>query len=109
MSDYLKNMKFPEDIKTLNNQELEALGQEIRKFLVKSVSKTGGHLASNLGVVELTIAIHKVFNAPKDKIVFDVSHQCYTHKILTGRSRTDTNFIRRKTSYYDKLFWLLSS
>ncbi len=85
MSDYLKNMKFPEDIKTLNNQELEALGQEIRKFLVKSVSKTGGHLASNLGIVELTMCLFKCFDLEKDKIIYDVGHQSYVHKILTGR------------------------
>ena len=64
---------------------LAALAQEIRKFLVEKISKTGGHLASNLGVVELTMAMHLVFDLPKDKIIWDVGHQSYTHKILTGR------------------------
>lgn len=75
----------PKDIKELNIDELNELCEDIRKLLVETVSKTGGHLASNLGVVELTVALHKVFNSPQDQIVFDVGHQCYTHKILTGR------------------------
>lgn len=75
----------PEDIKSLNYLELAELAQEIRGFLLDNVSKCGGHLASNLGVVELTIALHKVFDTPKDKIVWDVGHQSYVHKILTGR------------------------
>ena len=65
--------------------ELDLLAKDIRKFLVRSVSQTGGHLASNLGVVELTLALHKVFDSPKDKIVWDVGHQSYVHKIITGR------------------------
>ncbi|MBS4536215.1 1-deoxy-D-xylulose-5-phosphate synthase [Clostridium sp. D2Q-14] len=73
------------DLKKLNNNELNILSEEIREFLLDNISKTGGHVASNLGVVELTIAIHKVFNSPKDKIIWDVGHQCYIHKILTGR------------------------
>lgn len=75
----------PKDIKKLNTDELNDLCAEIRELLISTVSKTGGHLASNLGVVELTVALHKVFNSPVDQIVFDVGHQCYTHKILTGR------------------------
>lgn len=75
----------PKDIKKLNIDELNELCSDIRKLLVSTVSQTGGHLASNLGVVELTVALHKVFNSPTDQIVFDVGHQCYTHKILTGR------------------------
>lgn len=75
----------PRDIKKLNTDELNDLCAEIRELLISTVSKTGGHLASNLGVVELTVALHKVFNSPVDQIVFDVGHQCYTHKILTGR------------------------
>lgn len=75
----------PGDIKNLNNSELEELCSDIRKQLVETVSQTGGHLASNLGVVELSVALHKVFDSPIDQIVFDVGHQCYTHKILTGR------------------------
>ena len=85
MTKFLDNMKFPEDIKVLNNSELESLGGEIREFLIESVSKTGGHLASNLGVVELTLSLFKTFDFDKDKIVWDVGHQSYVHKILTGR------------------------
>lgn len=73
------------DIKKLNKEQLEELREEIRSFLVESISKTGGHLASNLGVVELTMALHLVFDLPKDKIIWDVGHQSYTHKLLTGR------------------------
>lgn len=82
----LKNVNSPDDIKNLSEKELNELCSEIRKKLIKTVSKTGGHLASNLGTVELTVALHKVFNSPTDEIVFDVGHQCYTHKILTGRN-----------------------
>lgn len=81
----LDGINSPKDIKGLNNQELYKLCDEIRKFLIDSISKTGGHLASNLGVVELTIALHRVFNMPEDKIIWDVGHQAYIHKILTGR------------------------
>ncbi|WP_177917848.1 1-deoxy-D-xylulose-5-phosphate synthase [uncultured Eubacterium sp.] len=82
---YLERVNSPKDIKKLNNDELEQLCEEIRSLMIEVVSKNGGHLASNLGVVELTVALHKVFNSPTDQIVFDVGHQCYTHKILTGR------------------------
>ncbi|QAT42847.1 1-deoxy-D-xylulose-5-phosphate synthase [Aminipila luticellarii] len=77
---------FPEDLKYMSNDELDLLTYEIRDFLIENVSKTGGHLASNLGVVELTIALHTVFNSPRDKIIWDVGHQSYVHKILTGRA-----------------------
>ena len=73
------------DLKKLNIDELKPLAQDIRKVILHRVGEVGGHLSSNLGVVEATIAIHYVFDTPKDKLVFDVSHQCYTHKILTGR------------------------
>ena len=87
----LKNIHTPQDLKKLNNKELNELCREIRRFLIDSVSKTGGHLASNLGVVELTVALHRVFNLPDDKIIWDVGHQSYVHKILTGRAdRFDT-------------------
>lgn len=82
---YLEKVNYPEDIKKLNIDELNALSGEIREFLVNSVADTGGHLASNLGVVELTIALHRVFDCPKDKIIWDVGHQSYVHKIVTGR------------------------
>ena len=77
---------FPEDLKSMSMEELELLSYSIREFLIDQVSETGGHLASNLGVVELTLALHKVFDSPKDKIIWDVGHQSYVHKILTGRS-----------------------
>lgn len=81
----LKNIHHPEDIKDLSYDEIEVLGDEIRECLINHVSCTGGHLASNLGVVELTMAIHRVFESPKDQVLFDVGHQCYVHKLLTGR------------------------
>ncbi len=81
----LDKVNSPKDIKNMSIEEMDLLAKDIRKFLVKSVSKTGGHLASNLGVVELTLALHKVFDSPKDKIVWDVGHQSYVHKMVTGR------------------------
>lgn len=81
----LEKIQKPNDIKKIPADQLPALAEEIRKFIIESLSKTGGHLASNLGVVELTIAMHRVFNLPKDKLIWDVGHQSYTHKILTGR------------------------
>ena len=81
----LSHINKPSDIKALSVSELEALCDEIRDKIVATVSKNGGHLASNLGAVELTVAIHKSFSSPDDQIVFDVGHQCYTHKLLTGR------------------------
>ena len=81
----LEQIKKPNDVKLIPEQQLPELADEIREFLVKSLSKTGGHLASNLGAVELTIALHRVLNFPKDKLIWDVGHQAYTHKILTGR------------------------
>ena len=82
---YLSRINNPAEIKRLTYYELGILAEEIRLFLLDSVSKTGGHIASNLGVVELTIALHKVLNTPSDKIIWDVGHQTYVHKILTGR------------------------
>lgn len=81
----LDKIQKPNDIKKLTELELDELGDEIREFLVNNISKTGGHLASNLGVIELTMALHLAFDLPKDKIIWDVGHQSYTHKILTGR------------------------
>jgi 1-deoxy-D-xylulose-5-phosphate synthase len=83
--DILKNINSPEDIKKLDLVGLEKLASELRQFLIENVSKTGGHLASNLGIVEITLALHKVFNSPEDKIIWDVGHQSYIHKIITGR------------------------
>lgn len=82
---YLERIEKPNDIKQFNLEELETLAEEIRSFLVEKISKTGGHLASNLGVVELTMALHLNYDLPKDKIIWDVGHQSYTHKLLTGR------------------------
>ncbi len=106
----LNGINSPRDIKGLNNFQLCQLSDEIREFLIQNISKTGGHLASNLGVVELTIALHRVFNMPEDKIVWDVGHQAYVHKILTGRKgQFDTlrkyqgmsGFPKPKESEYD--------
>ncbi len=81
----LDKIASPEDLKQMNKSDLIRLSVEIREFLLNSISQTGGHLASNLGVVELTIALHKVFNSPEDRIVWDVGHQAYVHKLITGR------------------------
>lgn len=81
----LDRIKKPNDVKSLTLPECDELAEEIRQFLIRSLSETGGHLASNLGVVELTIALHKVLQFPEDKLIWDVGHQAYTHKILTGR------------------------
>lgn len=81
----LENVNTPSDLKKLNRTEIDVLASEIRNFLINSVADTGGHLASNLGVVELTLAMHTVFDCPKDKFIWDVGHQAYVHKILTGR------------------------
>ncbi|MBQ6607968.1 MAG: 1-deoxy-D-xylulose-5-phosphate synthase [Firmicutes bacterium] len=82
----LTEYNFPEDLKNMSEKEMELLAIQIREFLIDKVSATGGHVASNLGVVELSIALHKVFDSPKDKIIWDVGHQAYVHKILTGRA-----------------------
>lgn len=88
---YLEKIDKPEDIKKLNYDELNKLAKEIREALFNRLSKKGGHFGPNFGMVEATIALHYVFNSPKDKIVFDVSHQSYTHKILTGRKKAFTD------------------
>lgn len=82
---FLSKINKPEDLKGLNIEQKNALCEELRDMIMNTVSSTGGHLASNLGVVELTVAIHSIFDSPKDSIIFDVGHQCYTHKLLTGR------------------------
>src|SRR5271154_5423737 len=86
MSNILATITSPADIKKLTIPELETLAAEIRERLIFSVSKTGGHIGPNLGVVELTLAMHYVFDTPRDSFVFDVSHQAYVHKLLTGRN-----------------------
>ena len=90
----LDSVKLPSDMKNLDLKQLQQLSHELRWDVINAVSKTGGHLSSSLGVVELTVALHYVFNAPKDKIVWDVAHQCYPHKILTGR-REKMNVLRK--------------
>ena len=81
----ITKIKSPDDLKTLSVEELNNLSEELRDIIVERVSINGGHLASNLGTIELTLALHYVFNSPVDKIVWDVGHQSYTHKLITGR------------------------
>src|SRR5512135_1577998 len=85
MSKLLETINSPADLKKLSEEELVALASEVRGFLLETVSVTGGHLASNLGCVELTLALHYCFDSPRDRIIWDVGHQAYTHKIITGR------------------------
>ena len=110
MSRLLDRIKSPADLKVLKAKELEQLASEVRQALINRVTLNGGHLASNLGVVELTIALHRVFNSPQDKVIWDVGHQSYTHKLLTGRlQQFDTlrqydgisGFTRRDESEHD--------
>jgi 1-deoxy-D-xylulose-5-phosphate synthase len=86
----LETIRNPQDLSKLTSQQLEQLAGEIRTFLITNVAQTGGHLGPNLGVVELTMAIHKVFDSPRDSIVFDTGHQSYVHKLLTGRQDFST-------------------
>ena len=81
----LQHIQSPSDLRQLPREQLRPLADELRAYLLDSVSKTGGHLSSNLGTVELTVALHRVFNTPHDRLVWDVGHQTYPHKILTGR------------------------
>ena len=106
----LENIVSPADIKTLSRTQLKEVADELRQYILESVARTGGHLASNLGVVELTVALHRVFDTPEDRIVWDVGHQTYAHKILTGRRermhslrQTDglSGFPKREESPYD--------
>ncbi|MGN1082830.1 MAG: 1-deoxy-D-xylulose-5-phosphate synthase N-terminal domain-containing protein, partial [Candidatus Avispirillum sp.] len=108
----LEKIKSPSDLKALDNGEIKALAAEIREKIVSVSAQSGGHLASNLGMVEATLALHRVFDCPRDSIVFDVGHQCYAHKLLTGRyEKFDTirtpggisGFTNRSESEYDVL------
>ena len=81
----LDKVNYPSDLKKLNDAELVDLASDIRAYILDVISRTGGHLAAGLGTVELSISLHYIFNTPKDKIIWDVGHQCYPHKILTGR------------------------
>ena len=107
---YLDKVNFPSDIKKLSIEELKILSEEIRKEMIEAVSVTGGHLGAGLGVVELTVALHYVFDTPNDKLIWDVGHQSYPHKILTGRKdKIETirqagglyGFVKRSESNYD--------
>ena len=107
---YLDKVNFPSDIKNLKIPELKILANEVREEMIDAVSITGGHLGAGLGVVELTIALHYVFDTPNDKIIWDVGHQTYPHKILTGRkdkiktlrqSNGLSGFTKRSESEYD--------
>ena len=91
----LEKINDPKDLRALDEKELPELVTELRQFLVDSVSKTGGHLSSSLGAVELSIALHRVFNTPDDRLIWDVGHQAYAHKILTGR-REQMGTLRQK-------------
>ena len=91
----LSKIKLPKDLKKLNFVELQSLNDELRDYTIEIVSKTGGHLGASLGVVELTVALHYVFNTPSDKIIWDVGHQTYPHKILTGR-KSKIHTLRKK-------------
>ncbi len=106
----LKNINSPSDLRCLSDEQLKEISHELRQELIETVSKTGGHLGSSLGVVELTVAIHAIFNTPYDKLIWDVSHQCYPHKILTGRKERMSSlrqkgglsgFTKRSESFYD--------
>ena len=90
----LDKVNFPRDLKKLDSEELNCLASDIREYILEVISKTGGHLAAGLGTVELSIALHYVFDTPKDKIIWDVGHQCYPHKVLTGRKHK-LNSIRK--------------
>ena len=107
---FLNNIDTPKDIKKLTSDELKILCNEVRSFMIDNVSKTGGHLGAGLGVVELTVGLHYIFNTPKDQIIWDVGHQTYPHKILTKRkNRMHTlrqgkglsGFTKRAESIYD--------
>ena len=106
----LDQLNGPDDVKELNDEELKELAEDIRRFLIEKISRTGGHLASNLGVVELTLALYRAFELPKDKVIWDVGHQSYVHKILSGRRDYFdglrqygglSGFPKRKESPYD--------
>ena len=110
MTPLLDRIHFPADMKGMTDNELRRLADEVRAETISAVSVTGGHLGAGLGVVELTVALHAVFDAPRDKIIWDVGHQCYPHKILTGRrDRIRTlrakdglsGFTKRSESPYD--------
>ena len=110
MGKVIREINFPSDLRKFKKENLKQISEELREELIDVVSETGGHLGAGLGVVELTVALHYVFDTPKDKLVWDVSHQCYPHKIITGRrNRIKTlrkggglsGFTKRTESEYD--------
>ena len=110
MARLINQIKFPHDLRKFKKENLKQISEELRDELIEVVSETGGHLGAGLGVVELTVALHYVFDTPKDKLVWDVGHQCYPHKIITGRrDRIKTlrkggglsGFTKRTESEYD--------
>ena len=107
---YLNDINFPSDIKKLSTKDLKELSDEVRTEMISAVSETGGHLGAGLGVVELTVALHYIFDTPNDKLIWDVGHQTYPHKILTGRKNKIrtlrkgnglSGFTKRSESEYD--------
>ena len=95
----LDKVSFPKDLKKFSQDELKTVSKELRNEMIDAVSVTGGHLGAGLGVVELTVAIHSTFDTPKDKLIWDVGHQCYPHKIITGR-RNKIRTIRQPDGLY---------
>ena len=110
MSSLLDKINYPHDLRKFNKEDLPLIAEELRKELVDAVSTTGGHLGAGLGVVELTLAIHYIFDTPKDRLIWDVGHQAYPHKIITGRKdkirtlrqgKGLSGFTKRSESEYD--------
>ena len=108
--EFLNNINFPSDLRKLSENDLQKVSDEVRKEMINAVSETGGHLGAGLGVVELAVALHYVFNTPNDKLIWDVGHQSYPHKILTGRKNKIrtlrqwsglSGFTKRSESEYD--------
>jgi 1-deoxy-D-xylulose-5-phosphate synthase len=113
---FLNNINFPSDLRKLSEHDLQNVSDEVREEMISAVSETGGHLGAGLGVVELTVALHYVFDTPNDKLIWDVGHQSYPHKILTGRKNKIrslrqgnglSGFTKRSESEYDP-FWSCS-
>ena len=107
---FLNNINFPSDLRKVPENDLQKVADEVREEMISAVSKTGGHLGAGLGVVELTVALHYVFDTPNDRLIWDVGHQAYPHKILTGRKQKITTlrqgnglsgFTKRSESEYD--------
>ena len=107
---FLDNINFPSDLRKVSENDLQQVADEVREEMISAVSKTGGHLGAGLGVVELTVALHYVFDTPNDRLIWDVGHQAYPHKILTGRKQKITTlrqgnglsgFTKRSESEYD--------